>query len=458
MGHSSSTDHPKDPNRPEVKAGSLEWLVFSAIIALALLVRLPYLPVIGYLGDLEHFASWGHTIAQHGLFRFYDPELRYGSGDRAYPPLSTVVFATVQMLRNPTAVSTPAAELRDSVYVILLKLAPFLCEMGLIAAAYLWLRRQRLWRWLIPCLLAIYPGLLATTVWWGQYESAYLLFVVLALIALNRDQPILAWVSAAIGLLFKQPAVIVLPLLVILTFRRYGWRKTLIGLLLMGAISLLIHLPFMLASGPVAALSPYLNASDAFPNLSNNAWNFWFFLGSLVNGAPIRFQDPHFHDAVSIWGLFSYKTAGLLMFGTYSLLLLYWAWRNADKRNEFIWATALYFGFFMLPTQVHERYLYPVAVISVLALAQDWRMIWIVVGVIFTYSYNILGVAIPYNNPRDRLGIDTFALPTAFLNIMLFIGTAWITRSNRRKTIMSAASGANRASVSTDNDLIHTSG
>ncbi len=403
-------------------AASSRWLPLLPIMVAGLFLRLVYLPIVAYYGDLEHFASWVYTINRDGMLNFYNPIFRFATWDRTYPPLSTLLFGAVRVLYG--GAPFPAMGMREPLYVALLKLAPMLCELLLIVAAYVWLNRRPVLRWVIPGLLAIYPGLIATTAWWGQYDATYVLCVVLALVALNRDRPLLAWVFFAVALLFKQPAIVLSPLMLVITFRRYGWRKTLLGIVVSGLVCLAAFAPFMLASGPVPALSPYLNASDVFPYLTNNAWNFWYSLASLNNGKPVHFEDRHYRDALMIFDLLSYKTAGLLMFGLYGLVIMARMWRDAPKRREFVWAAALFFGFFMFPTQVHERYLYPVAILSLLAVSQDWRMLWVALGVAFTYSYNILGVAIPYRDPKNQFGTETLAIPTALLNIALFIETA----------------------------------
>jgi hypothetical protein len=185
-----------------------------------------------------------------------------------------------------------------------------------------------------------------------------------------------------------------------------------------------ILIPFILASGFQGALSPYLKAADIFPFMMNNAYNFWYILAFLNNGGQPTVFDKHYADALPIYGGFTYKFAGIIMFCAFILLLSIIMWRHAHKRYEFVWATALFLGFFVLPTQVHERYIYPAGVLALLAVVQERRMWWPAIILFWTFSYNVLGIAIPYKWPTVSSGSEVLSLPTALLNVALFI---WLT-------------------------------
>ena len=390
------------------------------VLLLALAVRLPYAPDPAYRGDLVHFAEWVRAIDQHGLVHFYDVDLRLGAWDRPYPPLPTIAFGA--MLQAYGAAPEPRAALNDVTFVLMLKLFPLVAELALIAAVQLWLsdRASRL-RWLIPALLALHPGLIATSAWWGQYDSPFMVFLVLALFSLNRDRPLSAWVLFAVALLIKQPAAALAPLFLVVTFRRCGWRQTALGMTAGVGLYALVTLPFALGSGLEAALSPYLKASDAYPFVSNNAYNTWHALATLVKGGPMLFMEPRFRDSLPFLGPLTAKTTGFLLLGGFALWMMAVMWRQAHERREFVWATALFMGFFMLPTQVHERYLYPATVLALVAIAQDRRFWWPALGLVVTMSYNVLAVLVPVRWPGADLGPARYALPVGIVNLVIFL-------------------------------------
>lgn len=395
------------------------WLPLALVLLLALAVRLPYAPDPAYRGDLVHFARWMNFMEHDGLLQFYQPELRMGTWDRPYPPLPTYAFRLMSQLYG--GAPAPATALDDPAFVVLLKALPIAAELGLIAVVGVWLTRQRSrLRWLIPGALALYPGLITTSAWWGQYDSVFTVFVVLALVALNRDKPLAAWVWFAVALLVKQPAAAVGPLLLVVSFRRYGWRRTALGMALCVGLYAGASLPFVAGSGLQNALSPYLKASDAFPYLTNNAYNSWYAAAALVKGAPVGFAEAPFRDSLPLLGSLSAKTVGFGLLGVYTLLLCVVFWRQAHERREFVWAAALFTGFFMLPTQVHERYLYPAAIFAVVGIAQDRRLLWVAFGMMLTFSYNVLAILVPQRWPGADLAPQWFALPAAFANVVLF--------------------------------------
>lgn len=400
------------------------WLPLNLLLLLALFARLPSMASAAHEGDLRHFAEWMRVIDQQGVWQFYDSAFRMGAQDRTYPPLSTLTFDVA--LRAYGFSPDPYFALADSTFIFIVKIFPVLCEIALVAAVYVWLMNRLRLRWLIPGALALVPGLIATTAWWGQYEAPFTLFVVLALLALNRDRPLLAWLMFGVALLLKQPAIVVAPVLLTVTFRRFGWGKTLVCMIGAAAVYALVTLPFALNSGLTDALSPYLQAGDAFPYLSNNAYNLWFGLATLHNGELLLFRDPTYADSVIAFAGISYKWVGLLMFGTFALLVMAACWRQADERREMVWASALFLSFFMLPTQVHERYLYPAVVLLLIAIAQDRRVLPVAFSAAAAYSYNIYAVVLTDVSGTPLLSSQTLALLVVGINVIAFVWMAWM--------------------------------
>src|SRR5450432_1650357 len=314
-----------------VKVNAISVLVPLLIIGLALFIRLHTVPFVGDAGDIKSFDAWIQTIQQHGLFEFYDPDYHDPTWDRPYPPLSTLVFALLAPLRSRYV--TNFNPVSNHVWVAFLKAFPILCELGLIGAVYFWLQPFGRWRYMIPLLLAIYPAVVATTAWWGQYDSAYSLFLILSLIALNRDRVILAWVMAAVAILLKQPAIFLLPLLFVVCFRRYGLRKTAIGIAVLAAVILAAFAPFVVTDGLKAGFSSYLDADNyaAFSNLTNNAFNLWHIVASIHKGSAFKFGDVGYADTQIFLGPLTFDDAGDILMSGFVLLLLVPVWIQAKQ-------------------------------------------------------------------------------------------------------------------------------
>ncbi len=366
-------------------------IILVLIVALALLVRVNFANSAGYPPDLRSFAGWMRVIQTNSLLSFYEPQYRIDEEDRTYPPLSTVSFGLLANVYGE--VGNARMEVQRPAFVSLLKVFPIAAEIILIIAVYLWLIPYPVLQRGISLALALYPALIVVSGWWGQVDAMYTLFLVLALISLNKDRPLWAWASFAVALLLKQPALFFAPLILVITFRRYGWRKTVQGIIVCGVLCVIAFAPFVLTNGVQNALSPYLQAGGTFPFFTNNAYNTWYILGSIIKeGAQVVFRDPELLDAQVWFAGLSYRAVGLMTFAAYTLFLMMVMWKQAEQRREFVWAAALFFGFFMLPTEVHERYLYPAAIFMLIAVAQDRRLWWAALGVGITFTYNIMAV------------------------------------------------------------------
>jgi hypothetical protein len=124
---------------------------------------------------------------------------------------------------------------------------------------------------------------------------------------------------------------------------------------------ILVAAPFWLTGRLDRFAGAYLRATEAYPRVSVNAYNAWYVTGETLPSGP--------DTAPFIAGL-TYRVAGLLGL-LLVLCLALWHLRPRDHRwrrlpgpalapRWLLGAAATYLAFFMLPTQIHERYLYPV--------------------------------------------------------------------------------------------------
>ena len=271
--------------------------------------------------------------------------------------------------------------------------------------------------------------MIVTTAFWGQTDSILTLFLILTIIALNRNQSRMCWIWFAITLLMKFQGIVLLPMVGILSLRRFGLRSTINGFLVGFLLFSVVYAPFILWSGFDKAMRPYVGAVDYNTVLTANAFNLWF----LVTPSIWRLLPNDLRlipaDTALVLGMFTAKQIGLWLLGSYALLTMIFMRWQFIKRREYLWATALYLAFFMLPTQIHERYLFPATVLSLIAIIQDRRMWIIALPLIFTYTCNIVAL------PREHfiwLGLDLqvllhgWALASGTINLVCLIGIVWI--------------------------------
>ena len=394
-------------------------VVFLLLLAVAM--RVGYLDIVGH-NDLDIHHIWAVSVWQNGLPGIYAQNFRSPFN---YPPVYLVVLALINQVWSPAANTTIFT---DPQFLLLHKWFPVFAEILLIAVVYRWLQKYKRLQWIIAGLLAIYPGLIITSAFWGQIDSIMTLFMVLSLVMLNRNRPRLAWFFFGLALLTKFPAILLFPILLILTFRRNGIRETFIALLITVISITVVLFPFVMGSGFQNAIRPFANATDVEPATTAYAYNLWYTLIPGIAAARPALVYDAVPNTLTLYGL-TYRQIGLLLLGFYSLLICFDMWRRPGEKREFVWASAIYCAFFLLPTQVHERYLYPAAIFLLIAIAQDRRLWPVALGIMFTFSYNVV---VPTHAPFYWFGVNILflfgdiTLHVALLNLLLFVVLTWI--------------------------------
>lgn len=404
------------PTRASILLNSRRWIIPAAILALALVARLPYLNHLGSTGDFDYNLNWGNALYQYN-FEFYRVT------ESNHPPIYPIMNALTKAVAEIQGIKD---FLKDVGYndIIRIKTPAMVSELLLILVAAYWLRNERYLRWTIPLLLALHPGLIILSALWPQSDPVYTLFLVLAIFMLRREKPSIAWIFFSLALLTKFQSVALAPLMVILTLRRFPLRKAITAPMLGGLIFLIVMGLFIVGSGFELAIRPYYGASfDLFAVTTANAFNIWmviepgYWIGALGTFGPDD-KGPWLIEAIS------FRQLGYLMLGTYTLLICGIIWRRAKEPREFVWAAALFFGFFMLPTQMHERYLYPGVVMTILAIAQDRRLVLAALGTTISFTMNLIsGLVYPYAWIGSALvwltglSMSRYAL----INLLLFI-------------------------------------
>jgi Gpi18-like mannosyltransferase len=342
------------------------------IISVALVMRLPYTPHVGHSDDLYLNTLWGNSVSNQGLLELY-----FNVPSVNYAPVYMTMLGVAANLWQNTPYTVP-----------LLKLFPVLSETLLIAAVTVWLSKEKILGWVLPLCLAIAPGLIATTALWGQSDAVLTLFLLLTIFAINRDQPLLAGGFYALAMLTSFQSIALMPLVAILILRRHGFNALVVSGLLFMLIMVAMLLPFILVSGGEAALRHYIITSDAPTTV--NAFNIWYWITPPPSGDLWTIPNSPVFDNYPFEGIFTYRNIGLAMFSLYTLPIAISMWQQYKEKREFVWAAALYMGFFMLATKMHERYVYPAVIFSIVGIVQDRRLWFAALLLNFTYLYNII--------------------------------------------------------------------
>jgi Gpi18-like mannosyltransferase len=214
----------------------------------------------------------------------------------------------------------------------------------------LWGQRWASLRWaaIVACLYAAAPPVWMNVAWWGQVDALLMLPLALAILMLGQAQGRWSWLCWALALLIKAQAIIFAPLLVIVTLRRYGSRGIVQGVLIAGAVVVLGCVPLLIAGQGFPLADAYLGSVGRFPRTTYGAYNLWH----LVLGGAVTEDHNLF-----VWPL-SYRSAGLVLLGGAVGAIGIALWRDSGAQGRVRAAALLALSFFLLPTQIHERYLF----------------------------------------------------------------------------------------------------
>lgn len=395
------------PSVPSVRsrAASLAPIAILLLAGLAfrLLLAFVVFPRSGLKGDTDLFAQWAHVLVDPG------PGGAYAESDTLnYPPGYLWILWAYSNAASFVAgiLGTHPAVLTAS-YV---KLPAILADVAIGAIAW-----RAIGRWTGSARAALVVAaawLFLPVSWydsalWGQVDAIGVLAGGLALIWLIDRKPELAAAAATFAVLAKPQFAVFLGIVGIVLLRRHlrrpspavagtsadaGRRDGPMRLATSAAAALavliVVILPFDLGSRTgILAGVPVLETlagvpvvrevlgllcviggtAAQYPNLSVNAYNPWALVGdpALIGSAGV--PGPWQPDSLPILGVPAHLVGLALYLAVTagSVLLL---WRRPDRDGILLAATILLVAFFVLPTRVHERYLFMGAGVGILLL------------------------------------------------------------------------------------------
>jgi hypothetical protein len=312
---------------------------------------------------VDCFLPWARATSGLWPWTVYTPGV--GADDCDYPalvPYLLTLAESVRLLAGAPAVGAFA--------MVLLKVPSLLAQAVAVPLAWRRLavpfgdaaaRRAAL-------LVATSPVFFVNAALWGQFDVLLTLFLMAAVVALLLERPVTAGAACGLALATKLLAIVPLPLMALWVWRRHGARALASSVAAGLLVLLLLSMPHVLAGRGAAMARAYTGAVGYYPFRTAEAYNTWYLLDRydvLVRGMspPEARRD----DRPAI-GAVTYHQVGLLLFSAFSLGLLAVLARRPSSL-VLLWTLSLQlFGFFMLPTQVHQRYIVPaVGVLMLLA-------------------------------------------------------------------------------------------
>jgi Gpi18-like mannosyltransferase len=369
-----------------------ETIILAVVLVVSLAARVLLFPLKGYTIDTNDFIAWFGTAATHGIRPFYSV---VGFAD--YPPFNVYIFWFCGSLANALGIGIAN----------IVKWVPNLFDLATALLIYVFVRKQLSFKLslMATALYAFNPAVIFNTAVWGQFDAIYTFFLVLSLMLALKSKPKLSAATFAVTLLTKPQGIALAPLVVYLIYRKSGLKNLLFSVLVFAVTVFAVILPFEW-SNPVTFLSKiYFGAYGGYAYTSINAFNLWGMFGLWV-------PDGNFF--ILGWALFA-------AFAAFTVYVLHKRFNISGEWLVLFCAFMLFVSFFMLPTRIHERYLFPA--ISMLALmfpfikkARPFYAVLtgtLLVNQAYVLYYLNLGVFIPAG--------DLVVLSVSVINLIMFL-------------------------------------
>ena len=191
-----------------------------------------------------------------------------------------------------------------------------------------------------------------------------------------------------------------------------------------------LWLPFLAAGGPLRFLDTLRSFQDGpYAVVAINAWNFW----GLIQG-PVAPGGLAIPDSAALVGPFSARLIGLALAGGCMLALVVSTWRHPSRPTLVVAMSSAALIAFAFLTTMHERYLFPAAVLP-LALVWWQPARWGVVVIsavllaqlVATPGAGLVGV-------EARSALDLLRVPMSAVIVVAALGSIGLVASRRLPT------------------------
>src|SRR5688572_14967047 len=403
-------------------AGTILTTILVVGLALRVFIAGVYLPLSGFSIDIGDFTAWGQRLASLGPSHFY--EQGYFSD---YPPgylyvlwvlgsIGALIAPIIGQDATAGLVKIPGIAADIGVAWLLFVIARR-WGAALISSRHGAIRAETMG--LSAAALYLFnPGTIFDSAVWGQIDSVGTLVLLATIYALARGWTEAAAFGAVLALLVKFQFAFLVPVVAVVGLRRHllgrssdpehdGRRDPLRVLtsVAVGVVTLaVLMLPFgMTLYAPLAGGDPrgllgilpaadpstsligkFAEAATTYDGLTVNAFSMWRNPWSGLGDTFQRGDDGAIGLVLGSLAL-SWQQVGTLLFVAVALLALILVARRDDLTGILLASLLIAVAFFVLPTRVHERYLFPaLALAAPLVLSgRAWPWAYGVLSLVF---------------------------------------------------------------------------
>ena len=339
--------------RVYTKEKKRDWTNIILILLAAFLVKVIYAALYeGHGTDMSCFNAWSEMIYKNGIGKFY-----YLDAFTDYPPGYMAILWVIAGIRHLLRV-----DMGSEMGRVLIKLVPMLSD--LLAGLLLYLMAKRKFSEGSSLLLAVSyvlnPIVVLDSSIWGQTDGVFTLCVLATCFFCMEEKRIPAYFVFCVGVLIKPQMLIFTPILIwtiveqvfLRDFSKKKLIRDLIGGISAVAVMLLLALPF----GLEKVIPQYVDTLGSYEYCTINAYNVWALFGK--NWASQ--SDMFLFMECRYWGMLAIVIAVAL-----SAFIFFK--QKEDKSKYFMSMSVVVSTVFLFSVRMHERYLFPVVVLTLAA-------------------------------------------------------------------------------------------
>lgn len=347
-------------------------MLLSIIIAFTLKLALSFLP--SFTVDMSAWLGWAVRLSQTGPASFYSQSIwtQYTPGFLYWLWLGGKIGWVNQLLvKLPTIVAD--------------------IFTGLLIYKIIKRRHHRLGHYCF-FFYVLSPAIIFISSVWGQIDGILTAFLVSAFyFSIEKKQPYLSWLFWAIAFLIKPQAIALFPALAIVSLRLFTLKQHFFSVLIAMATIVFGSLPFF-PNSPIFGLPNLISSmGQDYQFTSLFAFNTWSIIPGMWKSDAATFLNLSYYH----WGIILY----LLSLGTLFIQSFRWF---KNSQNFYLLASLSSLSFFLFPTRIHERYLFPFFAFFLIfaALKKSTKLLYVYVFASFAYLINIY---LPYAYYTDYL-------------------------------------------------------
>ena len=368
-------------------------LLFMTITVLSILIRVVLINNIS--NDYESFLKpWFYELKNNGGFAALSMKI----GNYNMPYLTVLAFLTYLPLEPLISIKLVSI------------IFDYICAyavMGIVRIIFKNNKHKDFISLIFYAVTLFLPTVVLNSACWGQADSIYTAFVLLAIYQLMKNKYIKAFIFLGCAFAFKLQFIFILPLfiLIYITNRNIKFYHFLI----IPAVSLILCLPAIIAGRPIGDfVTIYTEQTSTYKGyLTLNLPNVYSMLLP-TTGNFVLATNKYIEEVGKILTIF--------VFAIMAFLVLYKKLKfDKQKIIEFgLWSVMI--STFLLP-QMHERYLFIGDILSILYFIYNRNKIYVPIGVSFISIY---GYA------RYLFGAN--AIPMEYVSVLFFVLIVIVTR------------------------------